>query len=91
MNDMIDVRLSGEAMLLLMICATAYLRTAPEDDATLKCVGKIKEIERVVSAAFWEQICERGAKCEECSGERSGRDCELRKEMEGDHDEQKGD
>ena len=54
MNDMIDVRLNGEAMLLLMICTKAYLRTVPEDDVTLKCVGKIKEIERVVYAAFWE-------------------------------------
>ena len=91
MNDMIDVRLNGEAMLILMICAKAYLRTVPEDDVTLKCVGKIKEIEHVVYAAFWEQIFERGTKCEECSGEKSGWDCELRKEMEAtEHDEQKG-
>lgn len=87
MNDMIDVRLNGEAMLLLMICATAYLRTAPEDDATLKCVGKIKEIKRVVSAAFWEQICERGTKCGECDNEGSGKDCQLRKVKEADNEQ----
>lgn len=91
MNKMLNVRIEAEAMLLTLSCATFYVKDKTTDPVMMDVAKKIKGVTEAVATAFWEQVCECGQKCGECDSEESGKDCELRKEMEAaEHDKQKG-